>query len=335
MRFLLLFLLISTAWALTIEEKIGQMVLIPAWATGNEGDFEALEARIEKWHAGGVLWLTGNEAVQKAWVARLREAIDWPLLMAQDLEWGLSFRFPHLAAGIKPPQIESEMQAELIGRQIAAQCHDVGIDFNLAPVLDLAGNPRIGERSYGAKPDRVAQIGLAVARGLQQGGVVPCAKHYPGHGATQIDTHFDLPSIELSDEHLQPFQLAVASGLPCIMVGHLHVSVWGDKPASLSPYAIASLREMGFNGVIATDALNMGALSRYPHPEVLAVQAGCDLILWPSDMSALHEAVQTGLISEEQIDASLARLKVLREYSAHIQRAAAVLRPPEEYLALR
>jgi beta-N-acetylhexosaminidase len=216
-----------------------------------------------------------------------------------------------------------------MGRELAS----VGIDLDFAPVLDVLTHPRnrvIGDRAFGSSPDEVAALGLATARGLQAGGVVPCGKHFPGHGGARGDSHVLLPRVgrsrrDLSRIDLPPFRQAVAGRLPCLMTAHvLYPALDPENPASLSPRIVTGLlrNTLGFRGVVVSDDLEMGAVSRRLSPEETAeraVAAGTDLLLVCSDLAVaararagLKAAVAAGRIAPARIGEAARRIARLR-----------------------
>ena len=213
------------------------------------------------------------------------------------------------------------------GMTIGSYLSDLGFNADFAPDADVLTNPEnqvIGNRSFGSDPQMVADMAAALGEGLESQGVLPCYKHFPGHGASADDTHegyaYSNKNLEqMWDCELLPFRQAIAGGARMIMISHMSLpNVIGySLPSSLSPYLLKNiLRErMGFDGIIITDAMNMGAIvNTYPYADaaVMAVQAGADMILMPEDLwtayTAVVHAVQNGQISEEQIDEAVGRI---------------------------
>ncbi len=263
---------------------------------------------------------------------------ELPLLVAVDQEGGRVARLrapwtewpPLRALG----RLDSEEHARRMGEALAAELKACGIGWDFAPVVDVdtnPANPVIGDRSFGADPERVGRLGAAMIRGLQSGGVVACAKHFPGHGDTDVDSHLALPTLDhspsrLEDVELRPFRAAVEAGVASIMTAHVLVRELDDRlPATLSPIVIEGLlrRDLGFDGVIVSDDLEMRALADRWRPgtsAVLAAQAGCDLLPVCKDhdaqveaVEALVRAVETEQIPWKAMDAACARLRLLKE----------------------
>jgi beta-glucosidase-like glycosyl hydrolase len=213
-------------------------------------------------------------------------------------------------------------------RAVAAEARHVGINMPLLPVLDVnrnPDNPIICTRAFSDQPGEVAWFGETFVRVLEGEGMVSCGKHFPGHGDTSVDSHLSLPVIAkpletLMREDLVPFQAAVRAGASSLMIGHLSVPCLDDRPASLSKDVIGGLlrRDLGFTGLVVTDALNMGGIAGISDVAAASVEAGADLLLHPSDPHAavgeLLAAVDSGRIAEEKIDRSVERiLKKKRE----------------------
>ncbi len=230
---------------------------------------------------------------------------------------------------------------EAMGRELAS----AGIDIDFAPVLDVWSNRRnrvIGDRAYGRSPDTVTRLALATARGLVRGGVVPCGKHFPGHGATTGDSHAVLPRLALSAAavrrtHLAPFIAAIAARLPALMTAHVVCTALDPRrPATLSPRIATDLlrRRLGFRGVLFSDDLHMGAVAGRWTPErraVAALEAGCDMLLFCQGldvaaraMDGVERAVERGQLDPAALAQSLLRVHGLRRLAVRLQRAARV-----------
>lgn len=221
-----------------------------------------------------------------------------------------------------------------VGRLLARELRSVGIDLDFAPVLDVCDNPVndvIGDRGFGATPEHVTAMAIALHRGLRDGGVLSCGKHFPGHGNTNEDSHFFLPVVRRTRAEWEaverpPFRAAIAAGIPMLLTAHvLHTALDPDVPATLSPRIVRGLLrdELGFAGVIATDDMDMKAIvDHYPAGEaaVRAVAAGCDLVMSCQSLDsalvvrdALAAALAAGSIDAQAVTQSLARIEHLRE----------------------
>jgi beta-N-acetylhexosaminidase len=263
---------------------------------------------------------------------------DVPLLVAVDQEGG---RVARLRAPwtVWPPlralgRTGSAALAARVGEALAAELAPCGIRCDFAPVVDVDTNPRnpvIGDRSFGDDPDLVGRLGAAMIGGLQRGGVAACAKHFPGHGDTDVDSHLDLPAVEhsrsrLEDVELRPFRRAIEADVAMVMTAHVVVRELDDAvPATLSPAVVDGLLrgEMGFGGVVVSDDLRMKAVADRWRPEAaaaLAVRAGCDLLPVCADTEAQVEAIEgvvraleSGEISWNSMDDACARIRRLKE----------------------
>lgn len=251
---------------------------------------------------GGFIVFGGDIEKLREGLRFLQELSERPLIISSDLEQGLGQQvkggsiFPSaLAMGYAFKNDPSSLSLiEAAFRHIAREALYTGINTILAPVLDIQSNPLnpiISIRSFGDDPEIVSRLGTLMIRVFNEEGVLSCAKHFPGHGDTAIDSHHELPVIRKSVERLLaceliPFKKAIESGVPMIMLGHILVTgIDPEKPVSISRRAVRFLRDMGFEGIIITDAMNMGALSGYGELDSseLAMAAGVDLLLHPED----------------------------------------------------
>ncbi len=283
---------------------------------------------------GGFVLFEGSIEECSQTCDRIRSLSSHPLLLAADCEFGTAMRF---SGGTEfPPMMglasagEPSLVRE-VARGIAQEMMLVGLDWNLAPVLDVTSNPRnpiVSVRSFSEVAEEVASLGTEYIRGTREGGVLSCGKHAPGHGDTETDSHLSLPSVGASLETLRsrdllPFSAAVEAGVSSIMTGHLAVEALGDPvaPVSLSATAIRSLRELiGFDGALISDALDMGALSNgevrpEDDPCVRALCAGNDIMEIPSDpfsaLESLRKGVVSGWISQHRVSEAFARRESL------------------------
>ncbi len=338
--------------AMTPEEKVGQL-LMPAFRQWQGRDVTEINARIariiDKYHLGGVVLFKENvvNTVQTVKLVDQLQAVSGniPLFIAIDQEGG---RVARLQTGTAFPgnmalgATHSLQETYQVGRDIGEELQVLGININLAPVLDVnvnPSNPVIGVRSFGADAQMVGEHGAAYIRGLHDAGIIAAVKHFPGHGDTIIDSHLGLPVVPHSQARLKtmeliPFQMAIKAGADMVMTTHVAFPAFDSSklisrrdgtpvilPATMSYTVLTELLrgEMGFNGVIITDALNMGAIVANFDPEdavIRCVQAGADIVLMPADLdkayAALVEAVKNGRISQERIDISVKRLLTLK-----------------------
>jgi beta-glucosidase-like glycosyl hydrolase/CubicO group peptidase (beta-lactamase class C family) len=343
--------LTGEAWAeqtlarLSLRQKVAQMVV--PWldgaylALGTEAH-ERLRAWVQDQQVGGVVVSVGPPLEIAAKLNLLQELAEVPLLVAADVERGPAQRLVGgtvLPYGIEtgggtdfPPimalgAIGDERLAYEVGRITALESRAVGIHMAYAPVVDVNNNPAnpiINTRSYGEDPRLVARLGVAHIKGLQENGVLATAKHFPGHGNTSTDSHIGLPVLPIDragadSVELPPFRAAIEAGVAAVMVAHVAFpAIAGDStPATLSPELTNGLLRdaLGFDGLIVTDALDMGAITtRYGAAEaaVRAVKAGADVLLMPLDVAATIDAVvaavERGEIPESRIDRSVRKL---------------------------
>ena len=319
---------------LDLEARVGQLILPRAPARFlNREDPERLRLleMARSGRIGGAVVFAGTPEGTLAVTTALQEAAPLPLLIGADYEWGTAMRTeggvrfpPAMQAGAAPDPTALERQGRIVAREARA----LGVHLVLAPVLDVltsAGSAVIGTRSFGADPAVVASLGAAFVRGVEAGGALATAKHFPGHGGTDTDSHHGLATVSASRDrlealHLAPFRAAVEAGVSAVMPGHLAVPALDgrpDRPAILSPEMLRDLlrTDMGFRGLAVSDALEMeGARAGRFDGEVaaLTLAAGMDLILVPEDPLVAHaavvRAVREGRLSEARLDEAVLRV---------------------------
>lgn len=310
-----------------------------------EGLFELVQKGI-----GGFIIFGGRKDEVKEFVSRLQSASDTPLFIASDIERGVgqqidgTSHFPSQMAVAAAINSNDDQDFKLLMNAIlyvAAEAMDVGINMPLIPVLDVnvnPDNPIICTRAFSDKPGDVAWYGSIYIKMIENSGLLSCAKHFPGHGDTGIDSHISLPIIskslnELMQTDIFPFREAVRLGVSIIMTGHLSIPAIDSLPTTVSGKVIELLRgELGYEGLIMTDAFNMDALNEVDDVAVKCVKAGYDIILHPVDAAStvgeLNRAVSSGEIEEAKIDIAVERilkykLKIARgkrsvpDYSKH------------------
>jgi beta-N-acetylhexosaminidase len=332
---------------LSLDEKIGQLftsatIINPdisnLWIKSilENIDQTPIEELITKYHIGGVLYLGYKTTTPKrelAYTNKLQKLSNLELFIAQDLEWGLDAR---IKKAIKFPfnitlgAIQDNNLIYKLGKEIGRQCQVIGVNFNLAPVCDVNTNPEnpiINHRSFGQNPENVAQKAIAFMLGQQDAGVMACAKHFPGHGDTKLDSHLDLPLIEHNLERLEnielyPFKKIIDAGIMSVMTAHLEVPALEPQkhtPATISYKITTELlkNKLKFNGLVITDGLNMGGALKYCKPgelELKALLAGADILLCPRDtptaILAIKDAIKNGVFSEAELDKKV--LKILK-----------------------
>jgi beta-glucosidase-like glycosyl hydrolase len=313
---------------MTPDERLGQLFmaeLSSKW-TENDSRFKSIETLVKNYHIGGVIFFYGGPVRQALLTNKLQSEAKIPLMVAQDGEWGLSMRldstvvFPrNLCLGA----IESNEIIYELGREIGRQCNRLGVNIDFMPCVDVydnLSNTVITNRSFGSNITNVAQKGAAITAGMSDFKILTTAKHFPGHGNTDVDSHEALPVISDSREKidttaLYPFKYLINSGTGGVMVGHLFVPAFDSgkekTPSSISKNIINELliNKLNFNGLVFTDALQMkGVSANYPggELEIRAFEAGVDVFLMPSDckksFQAMKSAVQSGRISQTEID---------------------------------
>ena len=301
----------------------------PRWELANAELQSLLELGV-----GGVILLGGSCAEVGLRTQQLRQWAGHPLLLCADVEEGVGQRFEG-ATWLVPPLALGQLHrsdpkraialAERYGRCTGLDARALGLNWVLGPVCDVNNNPAnpvINVRAWGEAPQTASDLAAAFTRGVQATGVLACAKHFPGHGDTSTDSHLDLPVIDhnrgrLDAVELPPFQAVIAEGVAAVMTAHLMLSALDpERPATLSRPVLTGLlrQELGFDGLIVTDALVMEAIAgRYGAGEaaVLALEAGADLVLMPADargaLVAIEAAVAAGRLSESQLRRSAER----------------------------
>ncbi len=303
---------------MSLEEKVGQLFIVPICPKLGKEHVGQVRNLLKERHIGGVMFSAGTVPEQIEIMDILQKESKSDLWAFQDAEWGVGMRLtdvPNLPKNLTLGAITDLSLLEAFGVKLARQCLCVGLSGNFAPVCDVntnSKNPVIGSRSFGDDPSKVAGHALAVMKGMQKGGIMACAKHFPGHGDTAVDSHLDLPSIDHTE--LLPFQTLIDAGVDLVMVGHLLCPSVSKDPSSLSKEIMTDLLrdQMGFRGLIVTDALNMKALSdRYSLKEIVtkSLLAGADLLLTGSTQKeVLDYLINTAI--PEAIDHIIATLPV-------------------------
>jgi beta-N-acetylhexosaminidase len=325
--------------SLPLRAKAAQLVM--PWLAGTYSAYDAAAlAEAERWvdslGVGGLIVSVGSPLDIAAKLNRLQSRSRLPLLVASDLEAGTAIR---LVGGVAFPTNMGvaaggrESDAYAMGRVTASEARAVGIHLAFAPVADVnnnPGNPIINVRSFGEDPQAVARFVAAAVRGMEEHGLLATAKHFPGHGDTETDSHLLLPAVpadwrRLDSLELVPFRAAVNAGASAIMSAHLAFPALANgatRPGTVMPEVLTGLLRdsLGFQGLVVTDALDMGALvTAYGAGEaaVLALLAGADLLLQPAGtanaVGAIVRAVETGRVSEERLDRSVRRVLALKQ----------------------
>lgn len=332
--------------SMSLREKIAQMIITNSFGytlDESSDDYLRLKNLIVNEKIGGVIFFRGNSVQQAELTNKLQSLSEIPLLISADYERGTKMRlddgslFPNnMALGAtRNPELAYKM-----GLQIAKECKAIGVHQNYSPVMDVNNNslnPIINVRSFGEDPELVSLMGVSMIKGLQDGKIIATAKHFPGHGDTDVDSHNDLPVLNFSRDRLEslelvPFKNAVNAGVKSVMIAHLSIPVLEKNqniPASLSENIVKGLllEDMKFEGLIVTDALNMAGVLKHFTTEEIAlncINAGIDLILMPTTpankpgetefISAIESAVLNGIVSEERINRSVEKILKAKDW---------------------
>ncbi|MGB0915040.1 MAG: glycoside hydrolase family 3 N-terminal domain-containing protein [Crocinitomicaceae bacterium] len=310
---------------LSLREKIGQFFMVAAYSNKGEAHHKMIDSLVGKEKIGGIIFFQGQRENLLTSIDRFQKKADIPLLIGMDAEWGVQMRlygekrFPYnyTIGAANDPKLTYRI-AQMMGQE----CRDLGIHINFAPVADVNSNPKnpvIGFRSYGENPKEVASHVEAAVKGMESQGVLTSIKHFPGHGDTDTDSHYELPIVNNSYAQINaidffPFRSGIRAGASSVMIGHLNVPALDPSgtPSSLSRLTIHDYLkgELGFKGLVISDALGMKAVAdKYGKTEVCvkAFQAGCDILLFPESVGgaidAILEKVDAGEIDRNEIDA--------------------------------
>jgi len=316
----------------TLEKKIYQLIIGRFNGDGIHSEsYQKKIFELVKQGIGGFIVFGGKKDEIRYFIDEIQSISETPLFISSDIEHGVGQQiqdntiFPcqmAVAAAIDKERPEDVSILESAIKAVADEAKDIGINMPLIPVLDVnqnPDNPIICTRAFSDNPEYVAWFGSQYIRILENSGLISCAKHFPGHGDTALDSHILLPVINKSYEDLMsvdilPFKKAINTGVSSIMIGHLSTPSIDYKPASISKKMITNIlrTELGFEGVILTDALNMNALKNIEDVPVKCIKAGADILLHPVDVDLTVEellyAVESKELTEEQIDAALNRI---------------------------
>lgn len=337
------FLKIDTVWvnqvfdSLTLDERIGQLFMVDAYSSHDCEHQEKIEELISKYKIGGLIFFQAYPVTQAQMTNYYQSLSKVPLLVGFDGEWGLGMRldsttkFPYqMTLGA----IQNDSLIYEMGAEIAHQFKRIGMHINFAPVVDVNNNPAnpvINYRSFGEDKTNVAKKGIAYLKGLQDNGVMACAKHFPGHGDTDTDSHLALPVLKQNRERLDtlelfPFRECVKAGVASVMVAHLNVPALDSTkhlPSSLSHPIISHLlkEQMAFKGLIFTDALNMKGVTKHFTPgqtDVKALLAGNDVLLMSEDVpkaiSEIKKAIAKGQLKIEDINERCKKILMAKKW---------------------
>ncbi|OJV50429.1 MAG: hypothetical protein BGO31_13765 [Bacteroidetes bacterium 43-16] len=321
----------STYNALPEKEKIGQLFMVAAYSGGEKYNQGQIQGLIDARMIGGVIFMQGTPEAQARLTNQYQNKSRVPLLIGMDAEWGLGMRL----TGVKnfPRQMmvgatRSPAQMEQMAMAIAYQCKRMGVHVNFAPVVDINNNPAnpvINFRSFGEDKEWVTTLAKAYTKGLQDNGIMACVKHFPGHGDVDVDSHLELPVISKTKAQLQsielyPFQMLFNYGVKSVMIAHLSLPAIDSRknvPSTLSKQVVTDLlqTQMGYKGLIFTDALNMQGVTKY-FPEgdadLQAFLAGNDVLLFSQDVpkaiAKIQDALKTGKVSASRLEKSVKKI---------------------------
>lgn len=317
--------------SMSIKERIGQLYMVQVMSESSDKLNDRVVDIIKNEHIGGIIYSNGGPYRQAKLNNKLQAASKLPLLIGMDAEWGLSMRLDSTYAfpwNMTLGAITDNKLIEQTGRQIGEHCKRLGVHFNFGPVVDINTNPKnpiIGNRSFGENRDNVTDKGLAFMKGMQSTGTLSNAKHFPGHGDTEQDSHYTLPTINFSEERidsveLYPYRKLIEQGLSSVMVAHLNVPSLEKKsglPSSLSKHIVTNIlkNSLGFNGLIFTDALTMKGAADFSETgaiDLAAFMAGNDVMLMSEDVAIgtkkILEAYTKGVITEERLAHSVKKI---------------------------
>ncbi|POY35593.1 glycoside hydrolase family 3 [Solitalea longa] len=307
------------------KERIAQLFIVPIYSNQSKEKQDSITQLIQKYQAGGIITFQGGPVRNALSLNNIQAGLKIPALVTTDGEWGLGMRLDSTVSYPFQMTLGAIQNNELIyemGQQMAAQFKRAGIQMNFAPVVDVNNNiknPVINFRSFGENKYNVARKGIAFMKGMQDGGLLATAKHFPGHGDTETDSHYDLPQLNFTRERLDtlemyPFRQLIQSGIGGVMVAHMNIpSLDSTKnlPSTLSkPIVTAILKDsIGFKGLVFTDAMNMKGVVKY-HPKgeaaVMAAMAGNDMLEMvenlPESIKAVQKAIRKNKISRKEIN---------------------------------
>ncbi|WP_200974777.1 glycoside hydrolase family 3 N-terminal domain-containing protein [Echinicola sp. 20G] len=317
--------------SLSFEERLGQLFMVAAYSNRGEEHKQAISKLIKEEQLGGLIFFQGGPVRQANLTNYYQSISKTPLFIAMDAEWGVSMRLDSVLQFPKQMTLGAIEDDELIyqmGTEIAHQFKELGMHINFAPVVDINSNPDnpvIGYRAFGEEKERVARKSVAYMKGLQEHGVIANAKHFPGHGDTNSDSHYTTPVIIKTKDHIKevdlyPYRQLIREDLMSVMVAHLHTPSLGttaSMPTTLTKGVVTDLlkKDLGFKGLVFTDALNMKGVSNLHKPgevDLLALLAGNDILLYAEDVpkskQLILQAVEDGRISQEEIDGRIRKI---------------------------
>lgn len=316
---------------MSLQEKVGQLFMADIFSSDPVSKTDKIKKLITDYHLGGVIFSKGGPQRQAKLNNEFQALAKVPLMIGMDAEWGLSMRLDSTYAfpwNMTLGAITDNRIVEKVGKRIGEHSKRLGVHINFAPVVDINTNPKnpiIGNRSFGEDKENVTQKSLAFMKGMQQAGILANAKHFPGHGDTDSDSHKTLPTINfdkarIDSIELYPYKKLISEGLSSVMVAHLNVPSLEQKdglPSSISKTIVTNMLkgQLGFNGLIFTDALNMKGAANFKKPgeiDLAAFLAGNDVLLISEDIPKAHQllvnAYREKVITEERLAHSVKKI---------------------------
>ena len=311
--------------ALTPDQRLGQLFMVAAYSNRDETHYQEIDKLVTDYNIGGLIFFQGGPVRQARLTNRYQAQAKVPLSLAMDAEWGLGMRLDSTISFPKQMTLGAIADNKWIyemGQEVARQFHSLDMHINFAPVVDVnvnAQNPVIGYRSFGENKFLVSEKGIAYMKGMQDLRIMANAKHFPGHGDTDTDSHYDLPVINhdtqrMTDVELFPFKQLMKDSLMSVMVAHLQIPAYDNRPntpTTLSNKVVTDLlkNDLQFDGLAFTDAMNMQGVAKYYEPgeaDVKALQAGNDVILFPLDVPKaivqVKKALKKGTLDQASLD---------------------------------
>ena len=310
---------------LSTEQQIAQCIWVAGWSDRDVSHEVEMSDIIRKYGVGGIIFFQGTAEKQAELTNYYQKISKVPLLISMDAEWGIGMRLGNVEK--YPYQmtlgaIKNDSLIYQFGKAVASQFKRMGMNINLAPVADININPRnpvINYRSFGENRDKVALKTIEYMKGMQDNGVIATGKHFPGHGDTNIDSHLDLPVIahsrlRLDSIELYPFRKLINEGAGSIMTAHLNLPSLDSTsglPSTLSPVIIKDLlrNQLGFKGLIITDAMNMKGVTKSFKPgeaDAKALEAGNDVIEFVTDVEAAIKETKSYILSKKLTNEDIA-----------------------------
>ncbi|WP_267405862.1 MULTISPECIES: glycoside hydrolase family 3 N-terminal domain-containing protein [unclassified Chryseobacterium] len=322
---------------LSQDEKLGQLFIVALYTNKGENEINTVRNIVVNDKIGGLILMQDDAAREINLVNEFQQKSKVPLMIGMDAEWGV---FQRIATAHKYPwamtlgAIQDKNLIEKMSAKIAEDCHRMGINWDFAPVVDVNTNPNnpiIGNRSFGSEVNNVISSALSYSNGLQNNNILAAIKHFPGHGDTNTDSHLDLPVVShnlerLNNIEIAPFKALMDKGIGGVMVAHLYVPTLESGkgiPASVSKNIVTGLLkdQLGYKGLIITDALNMGAVANKYNPgelDAMAFKAGNDIMLFSQGVASgkklIQKAIDNGEISQSRVEESVKKILLTKYY---------------------